>query len=208
MSSLVADADAQKTDGQPTEENLRSFWIEQGLRSSEAQRLVREIQESSMPSMSLGQLAAKMQRLERILPDLDVAALVHKDFRLLSTPSSFMVENMVALIGLGFQDVISMISKQPGLLAMEGLSQRGEQVLSKMISIHPSKSRKVVADIVEENPSLLVRMQYYMDASLEELPIEIQNMMVIADHGIGFLYRYYKGQQQAGGHPDRATGNP
>ncbi len=206
MSSLVADSDAGQVEA--TEESLRSFWIEQGLKSNEAQRLVKELQEAGMQNMSLGQLAAKMQRLERILPDVDVAALVYKDCRLLSTPSSLMVENMVTLIGLGFKDVISMIRKQPGLLAMEALTERCEQVLDKMMSIHPSKSKKVVADIVEENPSLLYRMQYYMDASLEELPIEIQNMMVIADHGIGFLYRYYQGKQQAGGHPDRVTGNP
>ena len=46
--------------------------------------------------------------------------------------------------------------------------------------------------IVEENPELLFRMDYYLDAMmLDDLPIEIQNMMAMAGKGLGFLYRYY-----------------
>lgn len=37
-----------------------------------------------------------------------------------------------------------------------------------------------------ENPELLFRMDYYMDAMLiDYLPIEIQNMMVLTGQGIG-----------------------
>jgi hypothetical protein len=45
---------------------------------------------------------------------------------------------------------------------------------------------------VDENPELLLRMPYYLDALLlDDLPIEIQNMMVLGDHGLGYLYRYW-----------------
>lgn len=41
-------------------------------------------------------------------------------------------------------------------------------------------------EIVAENPELLFRMDYYMDAMLiDYLPIEIQNMMVLTGQGIG-----------------------
>jgi hypothetical protein len=51
--------------------------------------------------------------------------------------------------------------------------------------------------IVEENPELLFRMDYYQDAMLlDDLPIEIQNMMVLADQGLGFLYRYYNAKRK------------
>lgn len=39
-------------------------------------------------------------------------------------------------------------------------------------------------------------MDYYQEASLEDLPIEIQNMMILADQGIGFLHRYWGAKQQ------------
>ena len=39
-------------------------------------------------------------------------------------------------------------------------------------------------------------MDYYLDAMLlDDLPIEIQNMMVLADQGLGFLYRYYNAKK-------------
>jgi hypothetical protein len=56
----------------------------------------------------------------------------------------------------------------------------------------------VVLGIVEENPELLFRMDYYLKALLlDELPIEIQNMMAMAGKGLGFLYRYYGAKDTA-----------
>lgn len=50
--------------------------------------------------------------------------------------------------------------------------------------------------ILEDNPELLLRMDYYLSDDIrliDELPIEIQNMMVLGDEsGVGFLYRYWK----------------
>jgi hypothetical protein len=46
------------------------------------------------------------------------------------------------------------------------------------------------AGLIAEHPDLLLRVPYYLDASLlDDLPIELQNMMVLADQGLGFLYR-------------------
>lgn len=43
-------------------------------------------------------------------------------------------------------------------------------------------------EIVAENPELLFRMDYYMDAPmLDYLPIEIQNMMVLTGQGLSEL---------------------
>jgi len=42
-----------------------------------------------------------------------------------------------------------------------------------------------VREIVAENPELLIRMDYYMNAPmLDYLPIEIQNMMVLTGQGL------------------------
>lgn len=40
----------------------------------------------------------------------------------------------------------------------------------------------------------MLRMPYYLGDDvrlLDDLPIEIQNMMVLGDHGVGYLYRYW-----------------
>jgi hypothetical protein len=51
------------------------------------------------------------------------------------------------------------------------------------------------AGILEENPELLFRMDYYLGDDIrliDQLPIEIANMMVLGDEsGIGFLYKYW-----------------
>ena len=209
MSSLAADAlEDGAAQQQGTEDNVFSFWLEQGLKAYEARRLTQELAAGGAPLPTLAQLAAKMQRISRVLPDADVVALVCRESRLLRTPSSRMVENLVALIQLGCRDVTGMVSRHPGLLAAEDLQGAAERALGKLVSIHPSGSLQVALEIVQEHPSLLQRLNYYMDASsLEDLPIEILNMLVLGDHGIGFLYKYYRGQLQAGGSADRGRGS-
>jgi hypothetical protein len=50
------------------------------------------------------------------------------------------------------------------------------------------------AGLIEENPELVLRMPYYLGQDvrlLDDLPIEIQNMMVLGGRGLGFLDRYW-----------------
>jgi hypothetical protein len=215
MSSLAADEPAAGGGGEaggeppPSEQALAGFWLEQGLKRHEAERLARELAARGKPPPPLSRLAAKVSQLARVLPGLDVAQLVYRESGLLFSPAPLLVNNLVVLIQLGFRDVVAMVAKQPGLLLLEDLAGSVGRALDKLVAVHPSRSRRVAADLLEESPGLVARLQYYLDpgVTLEELPIEIQNAMVLGDHGLGFLYRYYKqGGQQAGGHPDRASG--
>lgn len=48
--------------------------------------------------------------------------------------------------------------------------------------------------IIQENPELLLRMGYYLGDNvrlLDDLPVEIQSMMVQGHSGLGYLYRYW-----------------
>jgi len=56
----------------------------------------------------------------------------------------------------------------------------------------------VCTGLIRENPELLWRMDYYQDArSLDELPIEMQNWLVLGGQaGIGWLYRYWQEERQ------------
>jgi hypothetical protein len=204
MSSAAAEGSAEGAAPAPLP-TLQAFWLEQGLKRHEAERLARELLARELP---LSQLSAQVQRLQRVLPGVDVAQLVYKECGLLFAPAPLLVNNLVVLIQLGFRDVVAMVTKQPGLLLLEDLAEAAERAIGQLAAVHPSRSRQVVADILEESPALVARMQYYLQPglALEELPIEIQNAMVLGDHGIGFLFKYYRGQLQAAGHPDRATG--
>lgn len=176
---------------------LESFWVEQGLSRSQAESLTRQVL-GLEHKFSTEQLSASLQRWRRVLPDVDVVELVYKDCQLLLADVTAAVRNIVELVTfMPNKDVISMIRKQPRLLWCEDLPERLARVVQKLVQIHPSQQLTVVADLVEDNPELLYRMDYYMSASqLDDLPIEIQNMMVLGDHGIGFLYRYYRNQNR------------
>lgn len=180
---------------QPAATNLaiESFWVEQGLNRPEAEALTRQILGLD-PNVSTPQLTASVQRWRRVLPDVDIAELALKDCQLLLADVTAAVRNIVEMVTfLPQKDVISMIRKQPRLLWCDDLPQRMQRVVDKLVQLHPSKEKDVATDLVEEYPELLYRMDYYRSASqLDDLPIEIQNMMVLGDHGIGFLYRYYR----------------
>jgi hypothetical protein len=50
------------------------------------------------------------------------------------------------------------------------------------------------AGLISDNPELILRMPYYLSVDvrlLDDLPIEIQNMMVLGGKGLGLLYKYW-----------------
>ncbi|GLI60503.1 hypothetical protein VaNZ11_002666 [Volvox africanus] len=172
---------------------LVSFWCEQGLSSVASEQLVRKLEEAGR-RYSVEQLSAKVQRLNRILPDADVSALVERDLAVLDLDPGLAIRNMVVLVeAFPGRQVTELVQRQPRLLSCPDLPERKERVLALLTKLHPSRERKVVAGVVGEYPDLLFRMDYYQHARMiDELPIEIQNMFVLADQGIGFLHRYYK----------------
>jgi hypothetical protein len=77
---------------------------------------------------------------------------------------------------------MSLILKQPRLLWAEDLRGRVVRVFDHLQALHPSGDVSVVREIIMDNPELLFRMDYYGHVTLlDELPIEIQNMMILAD---------------------------
>ncbi|KAG1666230.1 hypothetical protein FOA52_011530 [Chlamydomonas sp. UWO 241] len=149
--------------------------------------------------LSTNQMSAKLSRLRRILPGVDVVALVAADPRVLSCSIEGALLNMIALVeGLPGKDVVSLVSSRPRLLWLDDVRGRLAKSVGKLMSVHPSGDARVVTDIIADNPGLLWRIpDYYMEARLiDEFPIEIQNMMVLSDAGIGFLHKYWKQQRK------------
>eukprot|EP00798_Chlamydomonas_sp_ICE-L_P028649 gene28649-31819_t len=176
-----------------THDQVANFFIEQGLSSYEANRLYLELHGQGR-SYTLSQLSSKVSRWTRVLPDVDVGRMAFKDSLILDADVGLGLVNMIKLVeAFPGRDIISMLVKQPRLLWCEDLVPRLEQAWSQLINIHPSGDRDVVLDIILEYPELVYRMEYYTEATLiDELPIEIQNMMVVADQGIGYIFRYYQ----------------
>ncbi|GLC43442.1 hypothetical protein PLESTB_001557700 [Pleodorina starrii] len=194
--AFLADLDLTATAAPPEPAPRRamvSFWCEQGLSSGAAEQLVRRLEESGR-RYNVEQVSAKVQRLNRILPDADVPAMVERELEVLDVDSGLAIRNMVVLVeAFPGRQVTDLIQRQPRLLVCPDLPERKERVLELLTKLHPSRDRKVVAGVVGEYPDLLFRMDYYKHARMiDELPIEIQNMFVLADQGIGFLHRYYK----------------
>ncbi|KAI8469466.1 MAG: hypothetical protein J3K34DRAFT_279960 [Monoraphidium minutum] len=192
---------------------VAAFFEEQGLGRAAAERLAARLLEAGAGppgaattggggggGVTLERLQAKWLALQRVLPDGDLGDLVSREPGLLSASSGDLVGALVALVSaFPRRNVQGMIQARPGLMLLQDLPERCERTVAKLMSLHPSKDLEVVAGLIEENPELLVRMDYCMDARLlDELPVEIQTMMIPpGDMGIGWLYRHYasKGQQ-------------
>ncbi|KAG2424564.1 hypothetical protein HXX76_014444 [Chlamydomonas incerta] len=193
--AFIADLEltAQSTAEPSPREALVSYWTEQGLTKAVAEGLVRKLEKAGRP-LSVAQLNAKVQRLTRIIPDLDFAQLVDRDVDVLDTDPSLAIRNMVLLVeAFPGKEVGAIVQRSPRLLYTPDLRPRLERCLELLTRLHPARERKVVAPVVAEYPDLVYRMDYYTHVRMiDELPIEIQNMFVLADQGIGFLHRYYK----------------
>ncbi|GBF96572.1 hypothetical protein Rsub_09155 [Raphidocelis subcapitata] len=139
-------------------------------------------------------LEAKFLSLGRLLPGADLASMVSKRPLLLRASSSQVVGALVALAAaLPAADAVAVAEKRPGLLLLPDLAERCERAVSRLLRLHPSRRRRVVAWLVAEYPELIERMDYYPDATtLDDLPIEIQNMMLPGGQAtIDWLYRYW-----------------
>ncbi|WIA31633.1 hypothetical protein OEZ86_002515 [Tetradesmus obliquus] len=178
---------------------LQAFLIEQGLSQPQAGQLLKALTSDSKYAACLNtqRLNQKLASLGRVLPDAAAAQLVLSEPELLLTSSNQLVSNLVCMItALPGRDVVGMVLRVPRLLLVDDMPARLERITKKLIALHPSHSHTVIAGILEENPVLLLRMDYYLGDDimlLDQLPMEIANMMVLGDEsGLGHLYKYWR----------------
>lgn len=197
INAFVADGEAEvaRIDGNPAalRRAIAGYLVELGLTQTASEKLAKDLQEAGKVA-SLEQLAARVSRLQRVLPEADIGAMVAKDSAILDVDSRLAIRNMVVLVeAFPGKDLVSILSRQPRLLYCADLPERRDRVFAHLVKLHPSKDPRVIGAVVAEHPELLYRMDYYKHARMiDELPIELQNMFVVADQGIGFLHRYYK----------------
>ena len=113
-------------------EALAAFLTEQGLGRRDAERLAERLAagaggDSSSSSsggggsgMSLERLQAKWAALQRVLPEMDVAAIAAREPALLAADSGALVGRLVALVAaLPGRSVRAIVEARPGLLLLE-----------------------------------------------------------------------------------------
>ena len=125
-------------------EAMLSFWIEHGLSHAGAARLMDELRERGR-MYTTAQLGAKVQRWQRVLPEVDIGGLASRDPHLLDADVNTAFLNIIVLVeAFPGQDVMSLLVKQPRLLWTEELRTRVRGVFKQLTSLHPSKDIEVV----------------------------------------------------------------
>lgn len=101
LQSLQSEPAAAATSTGPpaTTEALSAFWLEQGLKEWQIQRVVKELQQDSTTAhLSVSALAARVTTLQRILPAADVAQMVYQQYTVLQLDANQVVQAMVHLV--------------------------------------------------------------------------------------------------------------
>ncbi|KAG1669747.1 hypothetical protein FOA52_001576 [Chlamydomonas sp. UWO 241] len=97
----------------PSDEAMLAFWTEQGLPDDAAHALLVELV-SRGACHTTNQLSSKIQRLQRVLPDVDIAAMASKDAGVLDADISAALLNVICLVeAFPGTDVVSLLVRQP-----------------------------------------------------------------------------------------------
>jgi len=173
---------------------LTGFWLEQGMPASTAERLARELLARNSRFANLTLLATQLQRLGRVIPGR-VQDLVAGDLGVLDAGPAVIAAHYVTLVQLfqGRLDVAELAVRAPRLLYCDDLAGRYEAVMRKLVALHPSHSRDEVQALLAEHPSLICRVHdYYLHVrSLDELPMEVQNMVIYTGQGLQQLHQMH-----------------
>jgi Tfp pilus assembly protein PilN len=100
LQSLQSEPAADTNSGPaPTIEALSAFWLEQGLKEWQIQRVVKELQQDpSTANLSVSALAARVATLQRVLPAANVAQMVYQQYTVLQLDSTTVVQALVHLV--------------------------------------------------------------------------------------------------------------
>eukprot|EP00803_Ostreobium_quekettii_P002926 evm.model.scf_229.6 EVM.evm.TU.scf_229.6 scf_229:64847-65602(-) len=175
------------------EERLVRLLQSKGASRFVGEEIARQLGRDCSPYLDGDLLASKLERLEGILPDVDVIELLAKDASLLDVDLYLAVHNMVALCDhLQGNSVTGVISSCPKLLRCTDLDGQLCRVMQKLESLLPRWKRTMLVNLVSEYPELIFRLHLHLDKSFSELPIDIQNVLAIGGGGGGSLFRSWK----------------
>merc|ERR1711933_271870 len=129
-------------------------------------------------------------RLQQLLPGVNVTRAVRTEPRLLNAPVPHLIRQLIKLReALPDSNILSMINALPRLLLDDEIAARVEMTVDKLRVLCPTKDMcsADVNGLLEGNPELLYRLEPY-DADFNALPMDLQNILVIAGGGGGESY--------------------
>jgi len=167
-------------------EQLLSYWCSAGLHETRASRLAkRMVKQRSTYARDLQLLQAKVERLERTLPDVDVPDVLAKQPSLLMTEIPTVVGACMVLSQIFDPSLLpSIINSAPQLLVCKQLQNRVNETFEAVKYLFPKASEADIIEAVAEEPMLIMRLSD-MDRSwpttgISELPIDAANALVFA----------------------------
>mmetsp|Transcript_6043 Transcript_6043/g.22115 ORF Transcript_6043/g.22115 Transcript_6043/m.22115 type:complete len:278 (+) Transcript_6043:22-855(+) len=143
------------------EEELHSYWISAGLRTTTAEALARSMVRTRSPyAMDLTLLHAKVERLQRTLPDSDVPKLLAAYPGLLTTEISAVVTSCIYLTtNFDPTSIPTMIEDAPQLLTLaDQLNHRITKTLHAVQCLFPKASMDDIKSAIAEEPTLLLKI--------------------------------------------------
>ncbi len=167
---------------------------EVGLSAAAAERLAAACEAAGGRLATADGAAAKLSQLRRLLPGVNVVAMVQRDARALTqTDAALAVRNLTTLaVAMPAIDPASLCAAYPPLLWYEDDLEGKLRVALAMLRKWSPKSD--AQQIVEAHPHLIDRIaRFYVGAEFFQLPLELQNAMAVGGGGGGTHYRSWGG---------------
>lgn len=135
-------------------------------------------------------------RLAPLLPGVNLPRAARLNPLLLSLPPPAVVNHLVRLRSLlPSADVLKMVDEVPALLTDTDLSAKLSRSIDKLHKLCPTVDvcSADAEGILEANPSLIYRLESY-EGDFNSLPIDVQNILVIAGGGAGESHASWRRQ--------------
>eukprot|EP00892_Ulva_mutabilis_P006299 jgi/Ulvmu1/4040/UM019_0017.1 len=160
--------------------SLAAFLCNRGFSGLQAERLALELHGENSKLTCIRVLQQQIQKLESILPGMDVHALIVKDSLVLRVDATTAARRLILLDShLGHPDLTQLIKTAPQLLYAEEVEDRLEHCVKKLLSLLPADyPLQSLQKLLVEAPTIIFRMDYYVSAScLEDLPADLLHQL-------------------------------
>eukprot|EP00242_Pyramimonas_sp_CCMP2087_P004746 CAMPEP_0198211862 /NCGR_PEP_ID=MMETSP1445-20131203/25388_1 /TAXON_ID=36898 /ORGANISM="Pyramimonas sp., Strain CCMP2087" /LENGTH=231 /DNA_ID=CAMNT_0043886211 /DNA_START=433 /DNA_END=1128 /DNA_ORIENTATION=+ len=165
---------------------LQMFWKSVGLTEFQAEKLSKELVRTASPYSDIGLLEAKMERLRRTLPDVDVPQMVRNGPDILEADIQQLVMRVMELYATmedaAETNIPAMVQFCPKVLIVPDLMARFDHTVRSIQFLFPRLPLPWIKAAIADEPELLFEMPKYeviavggMD--IAELPVTVQNML-------------------------------
>ena len=165
------------------EQQLSAFIAEHGVSNDRASYLANTLIRNDSPYCDIDTLDAKLRRLRRVLPGVNVPKLASRDANVLSLPANSAVSRIEELTQVfSFSKLDKVLLETPSLLYLDDFQNKVATCGQAIQSFYPTVSWRGVRRALEEEPSLLIDLPQvtvtsWVQADFAELPMSTQERL-------------------------------